>query len=512
MSVKTSLSFGFKKKIESKVDISKVINEAEAQVDPHEEDAEIKKKREELVIPLIQKNRWCTTHKDDAEVRNDVKQSKDNLDEKAAQEIMKESEKFLEKRSIEDEDKEFEKMQVPLLMKNKVPEGFETDDKLNVSLRPEESSLTDYDAIPIEAFGMAMLRGMGWDPNVGIGKTFKQNTKMLETVVRPKGLGLGAAANPNLVKKGEKKSSKEEQLELKKGVYVQVISGSNKRKYGVIEGIDADNAQCLVRFALGGSSATVAQYALDIVTKSDYLKFGKDLSRLSKAFEIQEKLQDHADLAKNGDNQNHDESASFKHVKKRRHCDESHPVGGSAGRHQKERKLELTEAEQHKHAHEKSAKKQSKEKQHHKKTKKKRNTLNDDDDQRRKTWLQPHLRVRMVDRNYRKGKFYREKMIVVDVLDSKGRCCCRSEKGNLLDDIHEDMLETVVPRSNSDAYVKITSKGKSKHDGKLARILEKDKESCEVYLQLIEKREVALRMSFDDICEYIGDIEADSMF
>lgn len=67
-------------------------------------------------------------------------------------------------------------------------------------------------------------------------------------------------------------------------------------------------------------------------------------------------------------------------------------------------------------------------------------------------------------------------------------------------------------RSNSDTYVKITSKGKSKHDGKLARILEKDKESCEVYLQLIEKREVALRMSFDDICEYIGDIEADSMF
>ena len=62
MSVKTSLSFGFKKKIESKVDISKVINEAEAQVDPHEEDAEIKKKREELVIPLIQKNRFCTSY------------------------------------------------------------------------------------------------------------------------------------------------------------------------------------------------------------------------------------------------------------------------------------------------------------------------------------------------------------------------------------------------------------------------------------------------------------------
>ena len=28
-------------------------------------------------------------------------------------------------------------LNIPLLMQNKVPEGFETDDKLNVDLRPE---------------------------------------------------------------------------------------------------------------------------------------------------------------------------------------------------------------------------------------------------------------------------------------------------------------------------------------------------------------------------------------
>ena len=27
---------------------------------------------------------------------------------------------------------------IPLLMRNKIPEGFETDDKLNVELRPDE--------------------------------------------------------------------------------------------------------------------------------------------------------------------------------------------------------------------------------------------------------------------------------------------------------------------------------------------------------------------------------------
>ena len=29
-------------------------------------------------------------------------------------------------------------LQIPLLMQNKIPDGFETDDKLDVSLRPDE--------------------------------------------------------------------------------------------------------------------------------------------------------------------------------------------------------------------------------------------------------------------------------------------------------------------------------------------------------------------------------------
>ena len=36
-------------------------------------------------------------------------------------------------------------MVVPLLMQNKVPDGFETDDKLDVSLRPDEVRLFPYD-------------------------------------------------------------------------------------------------------------------------------------------------------------------------------------------------------------------------------------------------------------------------------------------------------------------------------------------------------------------------------
>lgn len=54
-------------------------------------------------------------------------------------------------------------------MQNKAPEGYETDEKLDVSLRPDESKLEDYDRIPVEKFGLAMLRGMSWKEGDPIG-------------------------------------------------------------------------------------------------------------------------------------------------------------------------------------------------------------------------------------------------------------------------------------------------------------------------------------------------------
>lgn len=37
-----------------------------------------------------------------------------------------------------------------------------------------ESTLDDYNSIPISDFGMAMLRGMGWTESSGIGKNNQQ--------------------------------------------------------------------------------------------------------------------------------------------------------------------------------------------------------------------------------------------------------------------------------------------------------------------------------------------------
>jgi len=46
-------------------------------------------------------------------------------------------------------------------------------------------------------------------------------------------------------------------------------------------GIDEDNARVMVSLAVGSSTTTVSQYAIKLVTKTEFDKFSKYLSELS---------------------------------------------------------------------------------------------------------------------------------------------------------------------------------------------------------------------------------------
>ncbi|CAF3057529.1 unnamed protein product [Rotaria sp. Silwood2] len=50
----------------------------------------------------------------------------------------------------------------------------------------------DYDQVPIEDFGMAVMRGMGYNENTGLGKSNKKQVDIFQPEIRPHGLGLGA--------------------------------------------------------------------------------------------------------------------------------------------------------------------------------------------------------------------------------------------------------------------------------------------------------------------------------
>lgn len=89
----------------------------------------------------------------------------------------------------------------PLLLANVAPELLNIEDdvvryKMDVSMRPEDidAKSESYVAVPIEEFGAALLRGMGWEGPTADSE--EKGKKGYELVVRESRLGLGATAKP----------------------------------------------------------------------------------------------------------------------------------------------------------------------------------------------------------------------------------------------------------------------------------------------------------------------------
>ncbi|KAJ1530788.1 hypothetical protein ONE63_005639 [Megalurothrips usitatus] len=144
----------------------------------------------------------------------------------------------------------------------------------------KESTLEDYENIPVNQFGLAMLRGMGWKPDEGIGK----NSKLIAVTapqVRPKGMGLGAdkmllAAAADAAKTVKKKD--EEELKLVKGAYVKVVAGMQKNQYAQVEGFSDDSGRIVLKMAIGGHVLSVNEATIILVSKSDYTQNSKVLN------------------------------------------------------------------------------------------------------------------------------------------------------------------------------------------------------------------------------------------
>lgn len=133
-----------------------------------------------------------------------------------------------------------------------------------------EPSLDDYDNIPINQFGFAMLRGMGWkDPPK------EKSLKDLDgPIVRPKGMGLGAdkiaRQKPLLVP-----PEPNEVLEIRKGVFVKILAGKNKDLYGQIEGFDDHAGRVIIKLALGGNFESLNEFMVQPVSKKEYAQYAK---------------------------------------------------------------------------------------------------------------------------------------------------------------------------------------------------------------------------------------------
>lgn len=148
--------------------------------------------QQSIIIPLIKVNKYRNDKSrtcDSAEASPQLPlKNEDDCDDdlitKAKQELLEES------RMIDDDDQLLPAWKS--LMINKLPDEFKNDTKLDISMRPEVPKLNDYEQTPLNVYGAAMLRGMGWKEDGPIGGKRKAIAPIIEHQLRPRGIGIGA--------------------------------------------------------------------------------------------------------------------------------------------------------------------------------------------------------------------------------------------------------------------------------------------------------------------------------
>jgi len=215
----------------------------------------VEKLNDELVIhmPKSVKQRLPIKEVVKSMVSNKPQENGATLEEMAVQAILKGCKKR-EEGEEEETEEDTKVVEVPLIIDPQ--EGMEM------------STAEDYETIPINKFGLAMLRGMGWKPTKGIGKNFQLTSASLPEI-RSKGMGLGA---DKLVKSVPKTQSSEEELKLKLGSFVQFIIGKLNGQYGQVCGFDELSSRVIVKVSRTGELENVSENLFNLVSKSEYDK------------------------------------------------------------------------------------------------------------------------------------------------------------------------------------------------------------------------------------------------
>eukprot|EP01083_Nonionella_stella_P011081 31527_1 len=164
------------------------------------------KKHKEVIIPLIKHNQWrkssakpppLESEDTDAMQTDDLtKQQQEALDLILNHNPISNTSAPIIPLAPNSQNGAFNQMEM-----NKVPGIEDVRDakkklEIDCAQRPREPDADEYNAMPIASFGVALLKGMGWNKDKPIGNQYGQNNLIVPTTTvikpRPKNLGLGA--------------------------------------------------------------------------------------------------------------------------------------------------------------------------------------------------------------------------------------------------------------------------------------------------------------------------------
>ncbi|XP_017205245.1 G-patch domain and KOW motifs-containing protein isoform X2 [Oryctolagus cuniculus] len=388
----------------------------------------------EPVIPLIQNGYHRQPLVQPSGLSTDTKTLMDEVLSQAVKELIEETEKSLEERKNANADS---MLTIPMIQKGYTSNKEGVDSEHSAETVPKEA---DYEAVSVEAYGLAMLRGMGWKPGDGIGRTFSHSSCLPRTNVdQDQDDGQDTTRQPE---------------GLKTGTAVTVVSGHYRGRYGKVEGLDPDNARAMVRLTGENSVVTVSEYCLRPVSQQEHDENSMDLNqenttptgRPTDPALSQKTLQDQG------------AHAHLDSTRKRKH-----PVDQQEGPVAKSEKTAS----------------------------------------RSPHWIHRDLRVRFVNKLYKNGQYYNTKMTIEDLL-SPDTCVCRTDEGRVLEGVKEDMLETLVPKTEGERVMVVLGP----QAGRVGQLLRRDTARSRALVQL-HRDDQLVELHYDAVCQYMGPSDSD---
>lgn len=117
----------------------------------------------------------------------------------------------------------------------------------------------------------------------------------------------------------------------------------------------------------------------------------------------------------------------------------------------------------------------------------------------RKRWLSNHIRVRIISKDLKGGRFYLKKGEVVDVVGPYVCDISMDETKELVQGIDQDLLETALPRRGGPVLVLY-----GRHKGVYGKLVQRDLDQETGIVQDSDTQEL-LNVKLEQIAEYVGD-------
>lgn len=344
----------------------------------------------------------------------------------------------------------------------------------------EEATLDDYTNTPIEEFGAALLRGMGWEEGKAVGRRNIRGTvpQAIQFVARPSGLGLGADPAPappkkekKYIKPGESRQAKPDLVSLDANGNIQNVRGLDDK---LVErsslGAKPGKTMRIVEGRHSGLSCIVLALEPHIDGRSDRATVRLLPSETTATVRCKE-------LAEKGSapNQKHDKHSGShaSHHKKRTHAQSDSDMSDTHF---------ISD------------------------TKRKRTEPSDEDnmpvtDNSGKPWLVGHIMVKIVDKHLHGGKLYLKKAEIIEVMQPKVCTLYSRDTRKYYSDVHQSQLETVVPQEEGARVLVV----QGQYKGQRARLLKRSKEAQLAVVQFLSDLSQVAKLPFDDVSQYVGE-------